>query len=64
MIIIAYIFIVLLIIAVITLVTGIIVEKNFGESHPVKKWWRKHIVSHDPYYDYADQELDNEDNMK
>ena len=25
------------------LITGI-VEKNFDEEHPVKKWWRKHVV--------------------
>lgn len=22
-----------------------IVENNFDESHPIKKWWRKHIVA-------------------
>lgn len=28
---------------------GVFIEKNFEESHPVKKWWRKHIIADDPY---------------
>lgn len=27
---------------------GVIIERNFNESHPVKKWWRKHIIGLDP----------------
>jgi hypothetical protein len=30
------------------LVVGMIVEKNFDESHPVKKWWRRNIIDNDP----------------
>lgn len=26
------------------IVVAIIVEKNFDESHPVKIWWRKHVI--------------------
>lgn len=27
---------------------GVIIERKFNESHPVKKWWRKHIIGLDP----------------
>lgn len=27
---------------------GVIIERNLKESHPVKKWWRKHIIGLDP----------------
>jgi len=30
------------------IVIGVIIEKNFDESHPVKKWWRKHIIDNAP----------------
>ncbi len=26
----------------------VFVENNFKEEHPFMKWWRKHIVAHDP----------------
>lgn len=26
----------------------VLVENNFDEEHPFMKWWRKHVVSHDP----------------
>lgn len=29
------------------LVAGV-VEKNFDESHPVKKWWRRNVIASDP----------------
>ena len=29
--------------------TSVIIEKNFDESHPIKKWWRNHIIAPDPY---------------
>lgn len=51
MIIFAYIFISLLVLSVLFFVVGIFVEKNFDESHPVKKWWRNNIVSPYPYDD-------------
>ena len=25
-----------------------IIEKNFDESHPVKKWWRRNVIAPDP----------------
>ena len=30
------------------IVIAIIVEKNLNESHPVKKWWRKHVFGEAP----------------
>lgn len=39
---------VLFIILVIGFLLGFIIEKNFEETHFVKKWWRKHIVAPDP----------------
>ena len=30
------------------LIVAIVIEKNFEESHPVMKWWRKHIIAPDP----------------
>jgi hypothetical protein len=26
---------------------GVVVEKYVSEEHPLKKWWRKHIISND-----------------
>jgi hypothetical protein len=25
-----------------------VIEKNFDESHPIKKWWRKHVIAEAP----------------
>lgn len=25
-----------------------IIEKNLDNCHPLKKWWRKHIIDYDP----------------
>lgn len=33
--------------ALFILVAGII-EKNFHESHPFKKWWRRNVIATDP----------------
>ena len=30
------------------LIVALIVEKNFDESHPVKKWWRRNVIAPDP----------------
>jgi hypothetical protein len=38
----------LLISLVLFFVVGGYIEKNFDESHRVKKWWRKHLVGLDP----------------
>ena len=47
--IIAYLWILGLVLMNSFIVISLIVEKNFDESHPVKKWWRKHIVAPDPF---------------
>jgi hypothetical protein len=26
------------------LLSAAIIEKNFDESHPVKKWWRRNVI--------------------
>ena len=49
MIIIAYIWIMFLIITTLFIIVAVIIEKNFDETHPIKKWWRKHIIAPDPY---------------
>jgi hypothetical protein len=38
---------------------GVIIERNFKESHPVKKWWRKHIIGLDP-----NQKSSKDDNVE
>lgn len=48
MIIFAYIWVTLLIITVFFFIVAGFIEKNFDESHPVKKWWRKHVVAEEP----------------
>jgi len=48
MIIIAYLWIISIVFMATFLVVGMIVEKNFDESHPVKKWWRRNIIDNDP----------------
>ncbi len=44
----AYIYFILLGVSAFFFFVGVIIEKNFEESHPVKKWWRKHIVAPAP----------------
>lgn len=36
-----------LIITSLFIISSLIIEKNFDESHPIKKWWRKHMVGND-----------------
>jgi hypothetical protein len=48
MIIIAYLWILGLFLMTGFMVTSLIVEKNFDESHPVMKWWRRNIIDNDP----------------
>lgn len=48
MIIFAYIWVTLLIITILFFIVAGFIEKNFDESHPVKKWWRKHVVAEAP----------------
>lgn len=49
MLIIGYIFILLLIVTSLSIIVAIIIEKNFEESHPVMKWWRKYVVGFNPH---------------
>jgi hypothetical protein len=30
------------------IVVAIVIEKNFDECHPVKKWWRRNVIAWDP----------------
>jgi hypothetical protein len=48
MIIIAYVWILCLVIFTLFILVACIIENNFEESHPVMKWWRKHIIAPDP----------------
>ena len=49
MIIFAYMWIIGLLLTTLFIVVAVIVEKNFDESHPIKKWWRQNVVAQDPY---------------
>ena len=49
MVILAYMWIIGLFVMGLGMIIAIVIEKNFDESHPVKKWWRKHIVDTYPY---------------
>lgn len=48
MIIIAYLWIISIVFMATFLIVAMIVEKNFDESHPIKKWWRRNIIDNDP----------------
>jgi hypothetical protein len=48
MIILAYLGILSIVVMSTFLIVALIVEKNFDESHPVKKWWRRNVVAPDP----------------
>ena len=48
MIIIAYMWIFFLIFGSLFIIGALLIEKNFEESHPVKKWWRANIIDWDP----------------
>ena len=48
MIILAYLGILSILVMSTFLIVALIVEKNFDESHPVKKWWRRNVVAPDP----------------
>jgi len=48
MIIIAYLWILSLFLMTAFVAIDLIIEKNFDESHAVKKWWRKHIIDEAP----------------
>ena len=44
----AYIYFILLAVSAVFFLVGVIIERNFDESHPVKKWWRRNVVGWDP----------------
>lgn len=48
MIIFAYVWIFFLILTTVFIFVASFIEKNFEESHPVKKWWRENVVGLDP----------------
>jgi len=49
MIIFAYIWIIGLLLITLFMIVAVVVEKNFDESHPIKKWWRRNVIAPDPY---------------
>lgn len=49
MIILAYIWFSFLILMTLFMIVAGIIEKNFEESHPVMKWWRRNVIAPDPY---------------
>jgi hypothetical protein len=48
MIILAYLGILSIVVMSTFLIVALIVEKNFDESHPIKKWWRRNVIAPDP----------------
>lgn len=48
MIIFAYIWVFLMFSTVVFFIVAGVIEKNFDESHSVKKWWRKHVIAEAP----------------
>lgn len=49
MMIIVYIWIFFLVFGSLFIVGAIVIDKNFDETHPVKKWWRANVADWDPY---------------
>jgi len=48
---ISYLFIGFLIFSSVFFILAMIVETKIEDSHPFKKWWRKHVVAEYPYED-------------
>jgi hypothetical protein len=48
MIIFAYVWILFLLLTTLFIVVAGVVEKNYDECHPVKKWWRRNVIGWDP----------------
>ena len=62
MIIFAYVWVGMIILSALFLVIAGIVEKNFDETHPVKKWWRRNVIGFYPEDSkYKEQEDDNQE---
>jgi hypothetical protein len=52
----------MIILTALFLVIAGIVEKNFDETHPVKKWWRRNVIGFYPEDSkYKEQEDDNQE---
>jgi hypothetical protein len=49
MVIFAYIWISFLLLTTLFIIVACVIEKNFDESHPVMKWWRRNIIAPDPH---------------
>ena len=47
MIIFAYVWILFLLLTTLFIVVAGVVEKNYDECHPVKKWWRRNVIGWD-----------------
>jgi hypothetical protein len=45
-----------LIVSTLSLIVAIVIEKNFDECHPVKKWWRRNVIGWDPEYPRPDDD--------
>jgi len=44
----AYLYLLCLLSVVTFIIVAIVIEKNLEESHPVKKWWRAHVIGIHP----------------
>jgi hypothetical protein len=52
----------MMILMVVFLVVAGIVEKNFGETHPIKQWWRRNVIGAYPEdFKYKQQVDDNQE---
>ena len=58
MIIIAYLFVASIVTFTFFYIIGISIERNLNDSHPIKKFWRKQVITTDRYYDEMDKKLD------
>jgi len=45
-----------LIFSTLFIVAALVIEKNFDECHPVKKWWRRNVIGWDPEYPRPDDD--------
>lgn len=59
MIILAYVWVGMMILTALFLVTAGIVEKNFDETNPIKKWWRRNVIAPDPEDSKYKQQVDD-----
>lgn len=37
-----------LLIFIVGVIAGALIENRLNENHPIKKWWRKHVLDYDP----------------